>query len=195
MAVSSIDHTQTGIVRFRLEPNQSRLAVQAFAEGLLSVFGHDPIMEFREFTGYAQFNPETLGDASVEVNVSAESLTVVNATKEKDRLEIEHTAREDVLEVAKYPEISFVSSDVTLSPTSGGRYRARIIGDLSLHGITQHNFPVHSEISLTEGGFRAHSELSLKQSEFQIKRISVAGGTLKVKNEVKVSFDVVGINL
>ena len=38
---------------------------------------------------------------------------------------------------------------------------------------------------------RASGEFSLNQSDYGIKPISVAGGTLKVKDELKFSFDMV----
>ena len=37
--------------------------------------------------------------------------------------------REQVLEIAKYPEIVFVSSNISVTRLAEGRYRARIIGD------------------------------------------------------------------
>ena len=38
---------------------------------------------------------------------------------------------------------------------------------------------------------RAFGEFTLRQTDFGIKLVSVAGGTLKVKDEVQVSFDMV----
>jgi hypothetical protein len=39
---------------------------------------------------------------------------------------------------------------------------------------------------------RAKGEYQLRQTDFKIKPVSVAGGTLKIKNELKCSFDVCG---
>ncbi len=46
-------------------------------------------------------------------------------------------------------------------------------------------------MTVTGGDLRAKGEFSLKQTDYKIKLVSVAGGTLKVKNELKCSFDVV----
>ena len=51
--------------------------------------------------------------------------------------------REEVLETSKYPEVFFVSTSVSASRMGKDRYRARLIGDLTLHGVTQKNFWDH----------------------------------------------------
>jgi polyisoprenoid-binding protein YceI len=115
---------------------------------------------------------------------------VVNNIKEKDRQEIERTMREEVLETSKYPEIEFKSNNIALSRAGEGRYRARVIGDLNLHGVTKRSLWINGELTITSEGLRAKGEFSIKQTDYKIKPVSVAGGTLKIKNELKCSFDV-----
>ena len=74
----------------------------------------------------------------------------MNDVKEKDRQDIERTMREEVLETGKYPEISFQSNNVSLSRIGEGRYRARVIGDLTLHGVTQNNVWISGEVTANE---------------------------------------------
>ena len=176
--------------RFRLDPAASTFTVQAFAEGLLSAFGHDPLFRVSEFSGEAQFVPGSFENASLRLVINANALSVTNV-KEKDSEEIERTMRNEVLETKKYPEIIFESNNVSLSRTGEGRYRARVIGDLTLHGVTQKNVWVNGEVSAGRGELRAKGECPIKQSDFKIKLVSVAGGTLKIKNEVKCSFNIV----
>jgi hypothetical protein len=38
---------------------------------------------------------------------------------------------------------------------------------------------------------RAYGEFSIKQSDFKIRLVSVAGGALKVKDELKLAFDII----
>lgn len=177
-------------VRYRIEPRKSRFTVQAFAEGLLSAFGHNPTIAICGFGGDARFVPATLGQASLLMLVEAGSLAVTSDASEKDRQEIERATREDVLEVARYPEIVFMSKSVSAHPAGDGRYRAKITGSLSLHGVTRDQ-PIDAQIILNGGSLRARGELTLRQSDFNIKKVSVMGGTLKVKDEVKLSFDIV----
>jgi polyisoprenoid-binding protein YceI len=182
---------ENGLVHYRLDANQSRFTVQAFAEGLFSAFGHDPVIAIRDFTGDAEFVPGTITEAFVRMKIMADSLGVGDEVKEKDRLEIERMMREDVLEIAQYPEIIFVSTSVAASRLGEGRYRARIVGDLTLHGVTQNNLWINPEVKMSGESLRAQGEFTLKQTDFGIKPVKVAGGTLKVKNELKFSFDIV----
>lgn len=184
---------ENGLVHYRLDAGQSRFTVQAFAEGLFSSFGHDPVIAIRDFAGDVEFTSDTLTEASVRMKIMADSLAVGEEVKEKDRLEIERMMREDVLETAQYPEIVFVSTNVAASRLGQGRYRARIIGDLTLRGITQNNLWINPEVKMSGDSLRAHGEFTLKQTDFGIKPIKVAGGTLKVKNELKFSFDISAI--
>jgi len=45
-------------------------------------------------------------------------------------------------------------------------------------------------VTVTGEGMRAKGEFSIKQTDYKIKPVSVAGGTLKIKNELKCSFDI-----
>jgi polyisoprenoid-binding protein YceI len=115
---------------------------------------------------------------------------VTNSEKEKDRLEIERTMRQQVLEVDKYPEIVFRSSNISANRMAEGRYRARIIGDLTLHGVTQKNIWISAEAAVTDDRLRAQGTFSLKQSDFGIKPFSAVGGTIKLKNGLQFTFDI-----
>jgi polyisoprenoid-binding protein YceI len=182
--------SETGLVHYRLVPEQSKFTVQAFAEGLLSAFGHDPVLAIKVFTGEVQFVPGSFESASLKIVIKADSIVLTDEVKEKDRLEIEQTMREQVLEIAKYPEIVFVSSSISVTRLAEGRYRARVIGDLTFHGVTQKNLWITAQASVTGEELRAQGDFSLKQSDFGIKPFSAVGGTIKLKNELKSSFDI-----
>ena len=176
---------------YRLDPAASTFTVQAFAEGLFSAFGHDPLFRVNQFSGEAEFGSGTFENAALRIVVNANSLSVINV-KEKDRQEIEHTMHTEVLETSKYPEIVFESHNISLSRIGEGRYRVRVIGDLTLHGVRQNNLWVNGEVSASASGeLRAKGQCAIKQTDYRIKLVSVAGGTLKVKNEVKCAFDIV----
>jgi polyisoprenoid-binding protein YceI len=182
-AVSRLEH-------YRLDAAASTFTVQAFAEGLFSAFGHDPVIGVRKFEGEVELVPVTFDNVSLKLTIDASSLAVVNDLKEKDRREIEHTMRQEVLEIHKYPEIVFQSNNISLARLGEGRYRARVIGALTLRGVTQNNVWISGEVTVRPDGLRAKGEFALKQTDYKIKPVSVAGGTLKIKNEVKGRFDV-----
>jgi len=176
---------------YRLDAAASKFTAQAFAEGLFSAFGHDPVIGIRDFQGEAEFVPGTFENASLRLSINANSLAVVNNVKEKDRHEIERMMREEVLETGKYPEIVFQSNNIALSRLGEGRYRARVIGKLTLHGVTQNNLWLNGEVAISADGLRARGDFAVKQTDYKINLVSVVGGTLKIKNEVKCSFDIV----
>lgn len=195
MATTSTTDTATqssesGVVRYRLVPAQSTFTVQAFAEGLLSAFGHDPVLAIKDFSGEVQFVPGSFEAASVKMTVKADSIVLSTEVKEKDRIEMEQTMREQVLEIAKYPEIVFVSSNISVTKLAEGRYRARVIGDLTFHGATQKNLWITPEVTVSVESLSAKGMFSLKQTDFGIKPFSAAAGTIKLKNELKFSFDI-----
>jgi polyisoprenoid-binding protein YceI len=188
-----MEETKTSTALYHLAADQSRFTVQAFAEGLLSAFGHDPIIVIRDFTGEVEFTPDAPSQASVKTIIKAASLAADDSIKEKDRVEIERMMHEQVLETSEYPEIVFQSTSVSANRLGQGRYRARIIGDLTLHGVIQKNIWIQAEVSMSEETLRAQGGFSLKQTDFGIKPVSVVGGTMKVKNELKFTFDISAI--
>ena len=175
---------------YALDPAASTFTAQAFAEGLFSAFGHDPVIGIKDFSGEVEFEAGTFANAWLRLTIRTGSLIVVNSIKEKDRHEIEQTMHEQVLQTRQYPEIKFQSNNVLLSRSGEGRYRARVIGDLTLHGVTQNNLWINGEVTVVPEGLKAKGEFSLKQTDYKIKLVSVAGGVLKIKNELKCSFDI-----
>lgn len=184
--------TERSIVQYKLDAGQSRFTVQAFAKGLLAGFGHNPVIGIRDFSGEAQFPPGSLADASLRMVVDAHSLTVLDDVKEKDRREIEQTMFNDALEIATYPEIVFESAQVTATRVAEGRYKVRIIGDLSLHGVTREGLWIAANLTLEGDTLRAQGDFTLKQTDYKIKPVSVAAGALKLKDELKFTFDLIG---
>lgn len=179
------------VTRYRLDAGRSRFTVQAFAEGVLSSFGHDPLIAIRDFGGEVEFVAGTLEAARVRLSIRADSLTTTGEVKEKDRLEIDAQMREQVLEVSKYPEIVFESTSVAASRIREGRYRARVIGDLTLHGVRQSFIWIHAEVTFDDEEMRAQGEFTLRQTDYKLRPVTAVGGMLKVKNELKFKFDIV----
>ncbi|MBI1763005.1 MAG: YceI family protein [Acidobacteria bacterium] len=180
---------ETASVRYKLEAGQSRFTVQAFASGLLASFGHNPLISIRDFNGEVQFAPGTLSDAAMRLEIKTASFALLDEVKEKDRREIEQAMFNDVLEITRYPEIIFQSTQITVTRIVEGRYKARVIGDLTLHGIRQSGLWIAAQFALDGDTLRAQGDFALKQTDYKIKLVSVAGGALKIKDELKFTFD------
>ena len=176
--------------RYRIDAGQSHFTVRAFAGGFLSALAHDHTISVRDFDGNTEFTFGTVEPASLQMNIKAASLAVVDKISEKDRQKIETTMRDEVLEVSNFPEITFKSSGVTATKTGEGQYQARISGEISLHGVSR-PITIASQLEFGDKVLHAKGNFSLKQSNFGIKPVSVAGGTIKVKDEIKFNFDIV----
>lgn len=176
--------------RYRVDSAQSHFSVRAFAGGFLSAFAHDHNIAIRGFTGEADFTYGGVQPASLRMTIKADSLSVTDKVSASDRQKIEGTMRDEVLEVAKYPEIIFKSNSITASKTGEAQYQARIAGEITLHGATR-PLTLTAQLEFGDKTLRARGTFALKQSNFDIKPVSVAGGTIKVKDELKFSFDIV----
>ena len=182
--------TTAPTVRYVLDARISRFTVRAFASGMLSAFGHSPTIAIRDLAGEAQFSPDRLGSASLHVTVKAASLGVTDDVSDKDRREIEREMQDNVLESSKYPDIVYDCSRVSVNNPGNGQYSITLHGSLTLHGVTS-SLTIPARVAVTGDMLRAFGEFSLRQSDYNIKPVSAIGGGLKVKDEVKFSFDIV----
>jgi polyisoprenoid-binding protein YceI len=175
--------------RYVIDPMISRFTVKVIATGLLSSFGHSPTIQIRDFKGEIAFNPQAIDHSSLQLVVRADSLSVADNISDKDRREIESQMRDQVLETSKYSEIVFATIKVSVENTTSGLDDVMLAGRLSLHGVIRPQ-RIPARLSLTGDLLRAFGEFPLRQSDYSIKPVSAVGGGLKVKDEVKFTFDI-----
>lgn len=180
----------TNSTRYKIDAAHSQFIVKAFAGGFLSAFAHDHTISIRELDGETDFTYGTVEPASLQLTIKSGSLAVTDKISASDKQKIETTMRDEVLEVSKYPDIVFKSSSVSASKTGEGRYQARITGEITLHGVSK-PLTISAQLEFGDKELRAQGAFALKQSSFGIKPVSVAGGTIKVKDELKFTFDIV----
>lgn len=180
----------TSAAQYTIDAAKSRFTVRAFASGLLSGLGHNPVIAIRDFSGEVNFAPDAIANASLVLSIKVDSFTVQNDLSDKDCREIERAMKDQVLEAARFPEIAFDSRQVSGMQLGESLYVVKIEGDLFLHGVTRRQI-ISARVGPADGSLRASGEFSVKQTDFNIKLVSVAGGALKVKDELKVSFDIV----
>ena len=135
------------------------MTIRAFASGVLSMMGHNPVIGARDVSGEVRFAPQALEVKELRLSVATASLSVQNDMSDKDRREIERVMREHVLETDRYPAIAFEGSKVTVERGSSGPLRAEVDGDLTVHGITRpHRVPV--QVFLIGDTLRAQGEFN-----------------------------------
>jgi CRISPR/Cas system endoribonuclease Cas6 (RAMP superfamily) len=163
-----------------IDLQRSVLTVRAFNSGLFSGFAHDHEINAPITAGFIDELPPGKVDFKVEVRLMKVLDPKLDADK---RAEVQKTMLgESVLDSEHYPEIHFTSTQVR----GAGENRWTVTGNLSLHGVTQ---PVSAEVVRNKDHYTGSATVS--QRQFSIKPISIAGGTIKVKDEIKIEFDFV----
>lgn len=188
--IGYMETAKASFLHFVVDARASRFTVQAFATGILSAMGHNPRIGIRSFSGEVDFSAEAAKAGAFRLTMKSNSLGVLDDISDKDRREIEKMMNEQVLESSKYPDILYEAPTVTIARIDGSLYSATLAGALSFHGVTR-NQPITARIAVFDEMIRASGEFSLNQSDYGIKPISVAGGALKVKDELKFSFEMV----
>jgi polyisoprenoid-binding protein YceI len=163
--------------------------VRAFATGLLSPLGHNPTIAIPDLEGEIVFNREAMEQSSLRIVIHAASLTVTDDIREKDREEINRAMQQEVLESDSYPDVVYECSRLTASKVGEGQYWGTLNGELTLHGVKRSQ-PVPVRISVNGDLLRATGDFSVRQSDYEIRPVSAAGGTIKLKDELKLSFDI-----
>jgi polyisoprenoid-binding protein YceI len=173
-----------------IDGKASRFTVQAFATGLLARMGHNPTIGIRDFSGEMKFNPDKLEAGSFRLLIKTASLSVQDDITSKDLREMERLMNEEVLETAKFPEILYEAPSISVTKMTDTLCSATLNGKLTLHGVTR-NQPIAVRVALLGSMLRASGDFSLDQTDYDIKLVSVAGGALKLKDELKFSFEIV----
>ena len=94
-----------------------------------------------------------------------------------------------VLDVERYPTITFHSRSIAVEQGSSDRMALRLTGDLTLHGVTKSvTVPVNAHVGpdLISGEGKA----TVRQTAFDIRPVTAGAGSVKVKDEVEVIFSV-----
>jgi len=162
-----------------IDVQRSSITIHVGKAGLLSAAGHDHFINAPISSGTIQESPAQ----HVEFSVDTAKMTVKPDPKvdAKTQAAIQKDMEEMTIETRKFPQITFRSSHI--DKLAEGQWKVE--GDLSLHGVTK---PVSLTVKRTGDSYTAHT--TLRQTNFGIKPISVAGGTIKVKDEVEIDFTI-----
>ena len=139
---------------------------------------------FARWSGKLDFDPSNLAAAKVEVRIDASSIDTQVADRDN------HLRSPDFFDVAKYPELTFVSKKVE---KAGDGYQ--VSGELTMHGVTR---PVVLETEFAgtgkdpwgneRAGFAAKASLDRKDYGLMWNKALEAGGVL-VGEKVEISIE------
>jgi polyisoprenoid-binding protein YceI len=160
-----------------IDRDHSSLKIHVSKTGFFSAFAHNHDIEAPISSGEVQ----TAGNLSVELRVDARRLRVLDTeASQSTRAQVQKTMEGlQVLDADRFPDIHFLSTEV--EPKGADHWV--IHGTLDLHGQSH---PVTVDVTFKDGFYRGSA--SFKQTAFGITPVTVAGGTVKVKDELKVEF-------
>jgi polyisoprenoid-binding protein YceI len=171
---------------FRLGPDAGRVVIKTTRAGLAARAGHDLTIEVTRWSAQVQVPAEDDGGpaaATVSADLDLGSLEVREGTggalplTDRDRREI----KKQMGQILGSATATFASTRVIPSGGGGG---GAVEGTVTLNGKTQ---PVRLQVTAPgDGQYRGSATLS--QTGFGIKPYSGFFGTLKLKDEVTLEF-------
>jgi polyisoprenoid-binding protein YceI len=178
------------LVDFQIDKTVSRFQVQAFATGLLSSFGHNPRIAIRDYEAEIQCVPDTFEKAYLKLTAQMIRMEVLDEMKKSDQAKLDQEMYEKVLDVSHYPTAVYESKEIIVQKVADGRLNAGVNGELSFHGMTQ-PLTLQANVNVLGTMLRIGGDFTLRQSDYGIKPVSFAAGALRLKDELKFTFDLV----
>jgi polyisoprenoid-binding protein YceI len=162
-----------------IDTRRSTITIHVGKAGVFSAAGHDHSVSAPIASG-------EIGDTGarhVNFSVDANRLKVKPDAKvsPKDEAEIQETMQQKVLESAKYPLIQFRSSSVA----QAGSGSWTITGNLTLHGVSKSII-----VTVKQAGDVYSGNARINQTDFGIQPVRAGGGTVKVKDELDIRFEI-----
>ena len=189
-----------GTTLYEVSAKDSDVRILVYRGGTLSRLGHNHVMTAAALTGRVWINPE-LAKSGLELSFPVEQLVVDDPAARKasgDEFPPEIPAadregtrknmlRAEVLDAEHFHDIKLKSVKV-----SGTQNAPQILVRVTIKD-TSREVDVPARMSIEGSRLTASGEFALKQTEFGIKPFSVGLGALQVKDELKVTFKVVGL--
>jgi polyisoprenoid-binding protein YceI len=175
---------------YRVVPEKSTVRIEVGKGGAFGfVAGHTHEVE-APIAGSVAADVRDPRHAEIRLTINAADLRVTGKGEPRDDVPKvqERMVGPDVLDVARFPEITFRSSSIAVEGARDGTMELRVTGDVTLHGRTK---PVTAPVKVRiEGGsLTAAGTLSVKQTDFGITPVSV-GGVVNVKDTLSIHFTI-----
>jgi polyisoprenoid-binding protein YceI len=176
---------------YQIDPAGSHVTIAVGKSGAFSfVAGHTHEVSGPFEGGTAEVDLDEPARSKIHLTIATTALKVSGAKEPPaDRPQVQQTMESDkVLDIARYPTISFDSTNVKITRRDTASLEAVVDGQLTLHGVTR-PVSVPVRVELTGAALTAQGRLPIKQTDFGIKPVSVAG-VVSVKDTLDVSFSI-----
>ncbi len=168
---------------YTLDPSHTRIGFSARHAMVTKVRGN-----FDQFEGSAHVDTANPANSSVTVTIEAASVTTGNEQRDG------HLKTPDFFDVANYPQITFVSTDVE---RDGAEWA--ITGDLTINGVTkpvtipfEETGSAKDPFGNTRVGFEGEVTIDRTDWNLSFNAALETGGVL-VSEKVKLEFDISAI--
>ena len=174
---------------FAVDTQRSRALIAVGKSGAFSFAGHTHEVEAPLSRGVVHLDADALSRSQVRLEFNAAAMRVTGKGESADDVPkvTETMLGEQVLDVKKFPLITFESTTIT---GKGGlpSLDLSVAGTLTIRGTTR---PITAPVAVTVDGptLIATGTFSFKQTDFGIKPVSV-GGVVKVKDELTINFTI-----
>lgn len=159
------------------DSQRSKLTVHVFKEGVFAFVGDEHQVDVPIASG--SYDDAT---GAVELTVESNQLRVLDPPSRRDKVQANMVGPR-VLDAERYPTIAFRSTSVE----RGASDRWTVAGNLTLHGQTH---PLRLQVAQVDPNhFRGTTTIT--QSAFGIAPLRIAGGIVRVKDDLRVDFDIV----
>lgn len=176
--------------KFLVRAQESLIQVHVGKSGLFKFLGDSHLIEASLQEGWIRFDPQHPERSRVQMSLRCGELTVKDPGRDpEERRKIQQRMLgKDVLDVEHFPLIRFRSRSIRY--LRDGRYRVN--GELSLHGKSE---PIECRLQVRRDGsdLEAKGEFTVKQTDFGIKPVTAGLGTVRVRNEVGISFRILAV--
>ncbi len=191
LVLGSAAFAGAGAATYPVVESKSSVRVHVGKSGAFSFAGHRHEVQ-APVSGTVTADPADLGASSVDLTFASVRLRVLpEGEPSGDAPKVEEIMHgPEVLDAVRFPEIHFRSKKVTGRALPNGAYDLSLVGELSLHGVTQEiTLPV--KVTLQGRSLKATGETTVRHDQFGMKPVSAGGGTVKVANEIRIDFEIV----
>jgi len=184
MATATTPDTQpaTGILTYQLDPAHSSAHFSVRHMMIATVRG-----QFSGLSGTLKYNPSQPEVSEVDVTIDTNTINTHEAQRDA------HLKSADFFDVEKYPTITFRSTSVT--DLRDGR--GRVVGNLTMHGVTKEVAleldEASPEVKDPWGNWRVafNAHTKIKRSDYGLTwNAALETGGVMVSDEVNITLDV-----
>jgi len=176
------------VQRYVVAPDQSSVTIRVGKSGLFKFAGHEHEVVAPALRGEVVADRGDLSRSSVWVTFEAAALRVTGKGEPAEDVPKVQAAMvgPKVLDVERFPEITFRSRAVSGRPAGAGVYELQVTGDLTVHGVTR-TVTLPLRVELSDKSVVAGGRAVIRHTDHGLKPVSVAG-VVNVRNEIGVEF-------